>query len=234
MCNICVIDISLPPVPSAPLNLTVTCTGPTSINITWSAPASVNGILLKYNAYAYSDDEFLQEKHEVTADPEITYNSVSFANLLINTVYLIEVSAGTRIGEGPRTALYVTMDHGYFLISPPSFVETVKSTAIKLSWGYPERTLRFIQVLNTTVTGYIIYHNVTSKGQLNVNLSLVNKTGSQSHIFQGLMPFTYYGFSVSVHGEGHLDETFNFIICSRPSEIVVARTDEDCKLSHSE
>ena len=121
----------------------------------------MNGILLKYNAYAYSDIELLQEKHEVTADPEITYNSVSFANLVINIIYIIEVSAETRIGEGPKTVLHVSMDHANFLISPPSFVETVKSTAIKLSWGYPEHTLRLIEDVYTTVTGYII-HQVKS------------------------------------------------------------------------
>ena len=223
--KICIF-LSISSVPSAPLDLKVTCTGPTSINITWSAPANANGILLQYNVYRGVNTKRLY-KHKVTADPEIMYNSFPVTKLVQNVHNRIEVSAETRIGEGASTMpYYILMDNGTLFISPPSFVETINSTAIKLSWvdyGSVDPI-----VWRSITPGYIIYHNVTIEGQLSVNLSVMNKMSSHTHVFQGLMPFTYYGFSVSFYA--YILEKFS--ICSAPSEIVVARTDEDCKISH--
>ena len=118
----------------------------------------------------------------------------------------------------------VLMDHDLFLFSPPSFVETVNSTTIKLSWGDLEYSELFNDLVGTpNATGYIIYHNVTSEGQLN--------EGGHTHVFQGLTPFTFYGFSVSAYLHIVLAES---TFCAKSSDSVVARTEEDCKISHSE
>ena len=181
------IPLLISSVPSAPLDLTVTCTGPTSFNITWFGPASANGVLLHYNVYFGSFNNNELKMHEVTADQRTIF---SFTNLTPNMFYTVEVSAATQIGGGPGTMLYVLIDHGIAFPSPSSFVsaETVNSTAVKLSWGYPE----YESGLTIHLAGYIIYHNVTSEGQLNVDFSDLNSTGSHTHVFEGLMPSTYY------------------------------------------
>ena len=230
MCHcICSLLLSISSVPSAPLDLTVRCTGPNSINITWSAPADANGILLRYNVYAYIENGLVQEKYEVIADPAIMYNSFSITNLAPNLHYMFEVSAETHIGEGARTVSYnvftgQTIVYMEVLLryNPPLFcVETVNSTSIKLSWKSTT-----VDDLSFPGVGYIIYHNVTSEGQQNVDPSVINNPDSRTHVFQGLMPFTYYKFSFSEYA---IFENNN-IYCTKSSDSVVARTDEDCKI----
>ena len=214
-------------VPSVPLDLRASCTGPTSISISWSTPAKPNGILLQYNVYAYFKGSDLQDKHEVTADPEITYNSFSFTNLVPNAVYVIKVSAETRIGEGARAVLYnIIRDHGLIYNPPPSFAETINSTAIKLSWDFPETAFSFPQNAIVPPTGFIIYHNVTNEGKLIMADIIFRRV--YILVFQDLMPFTFYRFSVSVYFN-----SWNGTFCSKPSNSVVARTDEDCKILHT-
>ena len=220
--------LSISTVPSAPLYLRATCTGPNSINITWSAPANANGILLQYNIYL-RNEQVIESRSKVTTDLGI-YNSFSFTKLVQTARYRIEVSAETRIGEGASTMLFcVIMDNGTYTISPLSFVKTINSTAIMVAWGDPEYRSVSVNTLWFAVPGYILYHNVTSEGQLNVDLPVMN-TGSHTHVFQGLVPFTYYGFSVSFYA--YALKVLHY--CGAPSEIVVARTDEDGKLSHLE
>ena len=213
---------SISSVPSAPHNVIVTCTGPTSVNITWSAPAYSNGILLHYNVFL--EDNVRRSGllvDIVMADPSIISYSYSLTNLVPNVIYVIEVSAETRIGEGARTSRLLLMDHGIGFVSPPSLVsaKTLNSTAILLMWSYPETLL-------PDINGSIIYHNVTSEGQTNVDLSVMNNMRNQTHVFQGLMPFTYYEFSASSFSLFEMVET----TCSKPSLPAVARTDEDCKM----
>ena len=219
-------------VPSAPLDLRVTCTGPTSINITWSAPANANGILLRYYVYfiisGVVGKEVVLTKHNVTADPKMMSNSISFTNVVPNTIYFIDVSAETRIGEGASTdSYYFVMNHDTDFNSL-IFVKTVNSTSINLSWNNSEYgSGDDIDSMSNSTVGLIIYHNVTGEEQLNVDLSVINNTAGQLHVFQGLMPFTYYEFSVS----GYLIEE-GFTYCTKSSDSVVARTDEDCKILH--
>ena len=208
-------------VPSAPLDLTVTDTGPTSINITWSAPANANGILLRY--YVDLEEEtggqlVLLETFEVSADPQKMSYSFSITNLAEFMLYRIEVSAATRIGEGARTGVFVATDPDS--ASPPSFVstETLNSTALELSWGYPE-------IPRGNITGYTIYHNITFDGELNVTLPFMDDMRNQSLVFSDSMPFTYYEFRVAAFA---VTETITHF--GRPSDPVVERTDEDRKM----
>ena len=210
-----------PSVPSAPRDLNVIATDPTSINITWSAPANANGILLRYiidlEEEAGGQLELL-ETFEVIADPQIITYSFSFTNLMAFVLYRIEVSAETRIGEGPSTDVFETTDPDS--ASPPSFVSAVtpNSTAIELSWGYPD-------IPRGNITGYIIYHDVISNGELNLTLSVMNDMGDQTYVFSGLMPFTNYQFRVAAFAVTEIVTHFGIL-----SEPVVARTDEDRKI----
>ena len=133
-------------------------------------------------------------------------------------LYRIEVSAETRIGEGPSTDVFETTDPDS--ASPPSFVSavTLNSTAIELSWGYPD-------IPRGNITGYIIYNDVTSDGELNLTLLSMNDMRNQSSVFSGLMPFTNYEFRVAAFAVTEIVTHFGM-----PSEPEVARTDEDCKI----
>ena len=211
----------IPSVPSAPRDLTVTDTGSTSINITWSAPANANGILLRYyiDLEEETGGQLVLLETVVLTDPQTT--SYSFTNLMAFILYRIEVSAATRIGEGNSTYVFETTDPDS--ASPPSFVsaETLTSTAIELSWGYPDRP-------RCNITGYIIYYNnMTSDEELEliVTLPFMDDMRNQSFIFSDLMPFTYYEFSVAAFA---VTETLTHF--GIPSDPVVTRTDEDCKM----
>ena len=133
-------------------------------------------------------------------------------------LYRIEVSAETRIGEGPSTDVFETTDPDS--ASPPSFVlaETLSSTVIELSWGYPD-------IPRGNITGYIIYNDETSGGELNLTLPFMNDMRNQTYVFSGLMPFTNYEFRVAGFAVTEIVTHFGM-----PSEPVVARTDEDRKI----
>ena len=210
--------------PSVPHDLTVSAISPTSINVTWSAPADANGSLslLQYNVYLETEiggQLELLNTHEVTASPEMNLYSVSFIDLMAFTLYRVQVSAATELGVGANTTAFVTTDPDS--ASPPSFVlaKTFNPTVIQVSWGYPE-------IPRGNITGYIIYHNVTSEGQLNVTLSFMNDMKNQTYGFMHLIPFTYYEFSVAAFAETAIQ--IHYGIPSDPP--VVARTDEDSKI----
>ena len=86
-----------------------------------------------------------------------------------------------------------------------------------LSWSYPETP-------RGNITGYMIFHNVTGDGEVNITLPFMNDMSDQTHIFVGLKPFTYYEFIVAAFA---VDEIIHF---GNPSEPEVERTDEDCKI----
>lgn len=166
------------------------------------------------------------ETREVQAIQGVSSYSLPIYNLLAFTLYGIQVSAETRIGEGPQTDLeFVTTDPDS--ASPPSFVSFVvlSSTAIQLSWGYPD-------IPRGNITGYTIFHNIivnnitTTISQFNLTLSPINDRSNQTYIFANLLPFTYYEFRV-----GAFAETEEEIHYGLPSDPVVARTDEDSKKS---
>ena len=196
----------------------------TLINITWSPPADANGILLRYNVYLEEEADgqlILNEMFVVSAIPEMSSYSLLVPDLAAFTLYGIQVAAETRVGEGERTAVvFVTTDPDG--ASPPTFVEVqvLNSTAVELSWGYPE-------IPRGNITGYIIYHNISFEGgnQVNLTLPFMNDMSNQSLVFGQLSPFTYYEFRV-----GAFTVTLEQIHFGTPSEPpVVERTDEDRK-----
>ena len=135
------------------------------------------------------------------------------------TLYRVEVSGATSVGEGARTTIFVTTDPDS--ASPPRFIvaKVLNSTVIHLTWGYPE-------IPQGNITGYTIYHNVTSEGWLNVTLSVFNNMENQTYTFVGLIPLTYYEFRVAAFAE-----TETQIYYGIPSDPAIAQTDSDgvCK-----
>ena len=218
----------LAPVPGIPQNLFAFETNSTSITVSWSTPSDPNGIILLYNIYLLKaqDGQIVPDQESVViAMSGVNNYSVVFDDLLAFTLYAVQVSAETRIGEGERTdQFFVTTDPDSG--SPPSFVEVevLSSTALVLRWGYPT-------IPRGNITGYMISHNTTtgaeSSGgfvQFNITLEVLNDMGNQSYMFDGLMPFTYYAFQVAAFS---VSEQVHF---GTPNEEpVVARTDEDRK-----
>ena len=166
------------------------------------------------------------QMRRVQAIQGVSSYSLPIYDLLAFTLYGIQVSAETRIGEGPRTGVeFVTTDPDS--ASPPSFVsfETLNSTAIQLSWGYPD-------IPRGNITGYTIFHNISTNeitsnmSQFNLTLSPINDRSNQTHVIAGLSPFTYYEFRVGAFAETEEETHYGL-----PSDPVVARTDEDSKTS---
>ena len=216
------------PVPSVPVNLTVDSLNSTAINISWSEPADPNGILLHYNVYLEEEADgilMVLEMRRVQAIQGVKSYSLPIYDLFAFTLYGIQVSAETRIGEGPRTEVEFVTDPDS--ASPPSFVsvEPLNSTAIQLSWGYPDTP-------RGNITGYTIFHNTstndvtTTMSQFNLTLSPINDRSNQTHVIAGLTPFTYYQFRVGAFAETEEETHYGL-----PSDPVVARTDEDSKTS---
>ena len=202
------------------MNLVVEETGPTSIVANWSTPAEPNGILLHYNVYLEREEEagfVMINSTEIPAVEGMDDYSTSFNNLLAFTLYRVHVSAETRIGEGPSVSGFVNTDPDG--ASPPINVaaETINSTAIRVSWSYPE-------IPRGNITGYNIFHNITRDGQTNISLATINDMSNQTYVFGGLDPFTYYEFQVAAFAETPEQTHFG-----DPSNLVVEQTSEDSK-----
>ena len=196
-------------------------TGPTSIVANWSTPAEPNGILLHYNVYLEREEEtgfMMIGMRQIPAVEGMDDYSTSFNNLLAFTLYRVHVSAETRIGEGPSVSDFVNTDPDG--ASPPTNVaaETINSTAIRVSWSYPE-------IPRGNITGYHIFHNIIQDGQTTINLSTINDMSDQTYVFGGLDPFTYYQFQVVAFAE--TPELTHF---GDPSDPVVEQTSEDSKI----
>ena len=214
------INIECVSVPSVPTALVVEEFNATSIIANWSSPANPNGNLLFYTVVVERETnggfEMVDSRQEPAVDG-VDFYSVSFDGLLAFSLYRVSVSAWTRIGEGEAAEGFVTTDPAS--ASPPTdvLVETLNSTSIRVSWGYPE-------VPRGNIMGYNIFTNATGNGQLNITLQTVNDMGNQTHVFVGLLPFTYYQFRVEAFAVTpemtHFGET---------SEIIIRHTDEDRK-----
>lgn len=161
----------------------------------------------------------LRDTRQVPAIQGVNSYSLTIYDLFAFTLYAIQVSAETHIGEGTRTDVeFVTTDPDS--ASPPSFVsaEALSPTVIQLSWGYPE-------IPRGNITGYTIFHNITTDSQFNLTLSRVNDISNQTHVIGGLLPFTYYGFRVAAFAVTEGETHFGL-----PSDPVVELTDEDSEL----
>ena len=203
-----------------PRNVTAFEINSTSLSISWLTPGDPNGIILRYNVSLYrqeSTQRVLIETISVDAIPGQDSYSIVFDNLIAFTLYSVQVSAATSVGEGISSApMFVTTDPDR--PSRPSFVlaEVLNSTAVRLSWGYPDTP-------RGNITGYIIRHNTTNNEFTEFNLTTNNDMQNQTFLFTGLLPFTYYEFLVSAFTVA--EEITHFGL---PEEDII-QTDEDRK-----
>ena len=160
---------------------------------------SPNGILLNYTVYYARDmnGAFPQESSVgVDAISGVNRYTTTLTDLMEFSRYRVQITAATVAGVSERTApIFVETDPDS--ASPPRFVfvATINSTAVELSWGYPS-------IPRGNISGYIIRHNATTNGSLemtNVTLSELNDQSDQFYLFGGLSPFTSYSFQVAAY-----------------------------------
>jgi len=109
--------------------------------------------------------------------------------------------------------------------SPPVglMVTVVNSSAVELSWQYPESP-------NSQIRGYSILYSSIPENEmmrLNITLDTIDDTSNQTTSVSGLTPFTLYGFRVRAFSFGDQNERPNFIISGRLTDEIRVRTDED-------
>ena len=184
-------------VPGTPNALTSSVVNSSALIVSWAEPTPVNGIITSYDLY-YSISTFGNcttsgtSQHIPSVPGQATYNA-TLTNLVPFSMYALCVQASTRIGPGAlTTAVVITTDPD--TSSPPTnFTATaVNSTAIKLTWGYP-------QTPRGLIAGYQIMHNTSlSFSPVNITIS-TNDSSQQSYMFSGLIPFTVYSFTVRAY-----------------------------------
>ena len=123
------------------------------------------------------------------------------------------------------------MDNLYIIIagssSPQSFtVEVLNSTAVELSWQYPESP-------NGEIRGYrILYAEFPfiEETLFSITLDTINDPSNQTAVVTGLIPFTHYSFRVRAYSFGDQNERPNFTHIGVATEEIIVRTYEDGKV----
>ena len=102
----------------------------------------------------------------------------------------------------------------------------LNSTAVELSWLYPEAP-------NGEIRGYsILYSSIPDNEMmiLNITLDTIDDTSNQTTIVSGLTPFTYYGFRVRAFSFGDQNERPSFVHIGIATNEINVATDEDGKI----
>ena len=126
---------------------------------------------------------------------------------------------------------YVTVCTIFIMItgsSPPQnfTVSVINSTAIHLSWLYPD-------LPNGKIRGYsILYAEFPDNEVVKINITLdtLNDASAQTAVVTGLVPFTQYGFRVRAFSFGDQNELPNFTHIGIATDEINVRTDEDGKV----
>ena len=101
--------------------------------------------------------------------------------------------------------------------------EVLNSTAVKISWSYPESP-------NGEIQGYnILYAEFPDDMEIliNITLDMIDDTSDQSYVILDLLPFTQYSFRVRAFS---LDDENYFTHIGIASDEIIIRTDEDGKI----
>ena len=133
--------------------------------------------------------------------------------------YTVRVRAHTSVGPGSfANAVMVITDPSAPLEPTNVTASVLNSTAILLSWSYPQQP-------NGLILGYIIQTNATlsfslfpdgveiiSPSEVNLTLGQLNDMTSQDLIFANLTPFTVYSFRVQALAVQVADNSSEFAI----------------------
>ena len=113
--------------PEAPASLTIVDNVDTSMTAVWQAPENSNGVLTQF-IVIYEPRQKGQQHHttprKILVNPD--RNNVTLTNLIHDTLYMVSVSASTRMGEGPSKQVEVKSGVKPELADPPSDIEVVQ------------------------------------------------------------------------------------------------------------
>ena len=112
--------------------------------------------------------------------------------------------------------------------SPPQnfTVQVLNSTAVELSWEYPESP-------NGEIQGYSILsaeHPEDLQVIMNITLPMVDDNSDQTAVADDLTPFTQYSFRVRAFSFGDPMDRPNFTHIGIASDEITVRTHEDGKI----
>ena len=112
--------------------------------------------------------------------------------------------------------------------SPPQnyTIEGINSTAVEISWSYPDSP-------NGEIQGYtILYAEYPDDMEIliDITLDMIDDTSDQSYVIFELLPFTQYSFRVRAFSIDDENETLNFTHIGIASDEIIVRTDEDGKI----
>ncbi|XP_065834646.1 hemicentin-1-like [Oscarella lobularis] len=107
-------------IPSAPLNLTVASSSPTSVSLRWEQPETPRGIISQYTVF-YKERNLCIEKDEVSEVVNPPRTEYTAQHLNPNTKWTFSVAASTTAGRGNRSAVVVAK-------TPPNDIVTATST----------------------------------------------------------------------------------------------------------
>ena len=105
-------------------------------------------------------------------------------------------------------------------------VDVLNSTAVELSWQYPEMP-------NGAIRGYSILYAEFPDIEvilINITLDMINDASNQTAAVAGLVPFTQYSFRVRAFSFGDQNDRPNFVHIGIATDEMIVRTDEDGKM----
>ncbi|XP_065834650.1 cell adhesion molecule DSCAML1-like isoform X3 [Oscarella lobularis] len=106
--------------PSAPLNLAVASSSPTSVSLRWEQPETPRGLITQYTVF-YKETNLCGEENEVNQVVNPPRTEYTVRNLNPNTKWTFTVAASTTAGKGNRSAAVVAK-------TPPNDIVTATST----------------------------------------------------------------------------------------------------------
>ena len=181
---------SIPGTP--PNNLQVNCISPSVCILNWDPPTEPNGVITSYTLAIENlqDTELRVTSFAVSNDS----SSYSAENLTPFSAYSWRILASTQAGAGPQTTQEFWTPEGVPSTSPPLRVQTVNSTAVRLTWV----ALRTNQLNGVFHHYQILYTKVGINAQI-LNLTLIIPSVQETtSLISNLTPNTDYGFSIRV------------------------------------
>ena len=195
-----------------------------AILVQWGVPSEPNGIITQYEV-----EYTLVNGSSEAVIVAVEYSEVLLTDLEIFSEYDIRVRAYTSVGPGIYTDSMTIRTDPFPATPPVAIMTTPTERTIRFEWNEP-------MMPNGMIEGYYISTNATPPA--NINMSIIDSdimvlnvsSDVLSIYFTGLVPFTYYEFSVAAYSFHLMDTNNNFtILTGEFSDVMITRTDEDCE-----
>ncbi|XP_059583684.1 receptor-type tyrosine-protein phosphatase F isoform X4 [Alligator mississippiensis] len=178
-------------VPAQPADFQAEAESDTRILLTW-LPASQERIT-KYELLYWEGEDGVQ--HKVEFDPSSSY---AVEGLKPDTLYHFQLGARSELGLGVYTPTIEARTAQSMPSAPPRKVEveSVNSTAVRVSWKLPLSNKQHGQIRGYQVT-YVKLENNEPRGQPVIRDVMLSE--AQETIISGLLPETTYSITVAAY-----------------------------------